>query len=241
MVTIHATNARMYAGTGDNWIWSNAVGTTASVNITYDPVYTQQTWGTTTNTINITYSGFINAADVWRDLHWSEYGETEEQRTARIEAARLAREQEALEAAEYAERAQLLLLSHLDEDEIERWLQYHELEVISQSGKRYLIDGSKTAHNIFELDEAGTKIKEFCVYGPGVPLADNALTQMLCLRYSEAHLLSRANAWDIHSGETVYRHVDLQALDAAAAFDEQRRLDGLGDNGIVLDVLDAAA
>jgi len=51
---------------------------------------------------------------------------------------------------------------------------------------------------VWEVNEQGRKIKEFCVHiGSTHPQADNVLAQKLALQYHEAHLLSRANVLTI--------------------------------------------
>lgn len=95
------------------------------------------------------------------------------------------------------QKAEQLLREHLTPEQERAWQENRAIFVTGQSGKRYQIKEGHT-HNVFEVDEAGRPVREFCVHvGFHVPKADNVLAQKLALQFNEAELLRRANWWDL--------------------------------------------
>lgn len=143
---------------------------------------------------------FTSATQVWYEIEQ----QTEEERAAAEEVRRQQQAEQARRAEENRlaqQRAETLLLEHLDETETERWKAKGEIHVRSQRGRRYCIRGDKRQHNIFELDESDTPVKELCVHiSAECPLADNVLAQKLALEHAEDHLLEKANTWDLVGG-----------------------------------------
>jgi hypothetical protein len=194
--TTASTTTATISYTNNDWMWSGSTGG--------DLWWSNNTITTSANTTNYLID-FQPATVVWRDVHFQTYHESEEDRAARLvseaaafEEQRRLNAQRDLERVGADARAEQLLLAHLDDDEVCRWAEHREINLRSQSGRRYCIDGRKTMHNIFEVDEHGERIKELCVYAAGdIPLNDNVLAQVLALRYAEEQLLARANVWDL--------------------------------------------
>lgn len=68
-----------------------------------------------------------------------------------------------------------------------------------QSGKRYKIKEGFT-HNFHEVDVDGKPLKEFCAHltwEAKCNAIDNVIAQLLALKFNEAHIVKRANVWDL--------------------------------------------
>ena len=90
-------------------------------------------------------------------------------------------------------RAERLLQEHLDEQQRREMAERGLFQVRGPSGKVYEIDTSKQMHNVFELDARGRRIRELCIYTPGVPQGDNLLAQKLMIEADEEGFRRIAN------------------------------------------------
>ena len=128
----------------------------------------------------------------------AKHAEEEKQRRERaLEEMRKRQDEYNARMAAAKERAEVLLLENLTEEQEKAWKQERAIFVTSQSGKRYKIKEGM-AHNVFELDETGRPVKELCVHvGAVCPNADNVLAQKLALEHHEDMFVKRANIWDL--------------------------------------------
>jgi hypothetical protein len=118
-----------------------------------------------------------------------------EQAQRQADYARIAKEA-AEKKVKAQKRAEQLLLTHLTHEQEKAWKENKVLFITGQSGKRYKIRHG-VAHNIWEVDEHGNHVKEFCVHIDhyGCPVEDNVLAQILGLRFNERATLRKANVW----------------------------------------------
>jgi hypothetical protein len=100
-------------------------------------------------------------------------------------------------------KAEELLAEFLSEEQLADFHK-HKCFRIMIGTKTYEIDCQKRQHNVFEIGANGHRIREHCIYASRgqepthVPLADNALAQMLMLETDEPKLLRIANQTDYH-------------------------------------------
>lgn len=117
------------------------------------------------------------------------------QRAAQAEADRLHNERRA-----EAERvARELLDSLLTPEQREMRDKLKRFRVVAQDGEVYEIEPGRLQHNVFRL-RGEQRVEELCLYHPGVPLADNAIAQMLMLQTDVAGFRKTANKWDLMDG-----------------------------------------
>ena len=107
------------------------------------------------------------------------------------EQARLAAEQKR-KKDEAIQRANDLLMMHLDEKQRRDWRLRQQFYVRSQSGKRFRIRNLGSM-NIDEMDEGDRVRANHCIVAPGVPLPDQLLAQKLMLEHNEAEFMRVAN------------------------------------------------
>lgn len=159
-----------------------------------------------------TESGYITTTNTWK--HWCDTTTTNatyrvvelppltaEQFAAQLESVRrreeehrrnLERERRLRKAAEA--RAEELLRTLLDAEQRAEYDRAKRFYVVSRSGKRYEIDTKRKMHNIFEVDPAGKRIEEHCIYADDdLPLPDNIAAQLLLLRANENEFRRIAN------------------------------------------------
>ncbi len=89
------------------------------------------------------------------------------------------------------QRAEALLLAHLDDEQRKQFEASRRFVVQVRSGRRYLIAAS-TVGNVSQIDEQNRVIVSHCAYAPGVPLWDHMLAQKLVLQADERLFLTRA-------------------------------------------------
>jgi hypothetical protein len=125
--------------------------------------------------------------------------ETEQERIARLECQRLAIEQGRLKAEELQreqakerDRAEALLREHLSEEQRCDLAAKKEFEVVSQLGKRYVIQRGYQG-NVFLLDEYRRRVNKYCIHPDNVVEADAMLAQMCWLKWNEEQFLQVAN------------------------------------------------
>lgn len=126
---------------------------------------------------------------------------TAEQKNAEADRLALCNKAEAERRAARAradERAELLLISLLDESQKEMLKREHRFLVECNSGRIYEIKRGR-AHNIKVLGpDKKTQLEELCVHVQGaIPDADNMVAQLLHLKVAEVDLRRQANIWDL--------------------------------------------
>lgn len=182
-------------------VWAATSGTTTSASAVW-PTWCEATSGTeTADTSAVVWwkwnsdAGYcqINARPRYQEIT-----ETDEQRKAREDRLR-ADAEDARNAAEMAkaaqEKAERLLQEHLDEDQRRQHAAEKRFFLVAQSGKRYEVDCQRRQHNVYEVDAAGKRLIEYCIYQRGdCPLPDNTLAQKLLLEHDEPAFLRIANA-----------------------------------------------
>lgn len=115
----------------------------------------------------------------------------------RAEERRIAAEARRQEAAFAQERAEELLTAHLTPEQLAEWKEKEQIHVVSPRGRRYCIRKGR-AHNVFEVDQRGRRVKELCGHvSESVPNADNVLAQKLAIELMEEQFLATCNVWDL--------------------------------------------
>lgn len=126
-----------------------------------------------------------------------EASEEANERARRIEEQRRQRqEEEARRRAarrEAEEKAQALLVEHLDELQRDEYEQTECFTVIGSDGGEYRISTNSREGNVWRMEE-GARVEELCGHLPGdIPLHDNALAQKLLLETDEDEFRRIAN------------------------------------------------
>lgn len=196
--------------TGDGSVWrywaaSATTATTAAYSDTTWRHWTNQdtsamttasTWTTWASTTSGVYTVKAQSAPAQTPTVESIAEYNRRQAVQLAESMRLHKEREAKHLAAKA-RAEQTLCEHLTEEQEKAWKENRAIFVTSQSGRRFKIKEGR-AHNIYELNEHGEAIREYCVHvEPYIPDADNVLAQKLALQHNEDALLRLANKWDL--------------------------------------------
>lgn len=96
-------------------------------------------------------------------------------------------------------RAAELLQACLTADEWSHYAEHGELTVMGSSGRVYAIQRGR-AHNVFELDAQGRRIREFCGHvRDAVPDDDNVLAQKLLIECDEEEFRRLANVRELRA------------------------------------------
>jgi hypothetical protein len=132
-----------------------------------------------------------NTGLTWQEPHrYPLPVETAAEIAAREEKAR----QEAARKARAEQQAENLLLELLTPEQRAGYRDAKKFHVIAQSGKRYEVDCRKRMHNVFEVNPAGKRVEEHCIYQRGdLPLPDNIAAQVLLLTADEEEFRRIAN------------------------------------------------
>ena len=94
------------------------------------------------------------------------------------------------------EKADVLLRSLLNDEQIKMMEEENRFFVMGQSGKLYEVLTNKTQHNVFEIEPNGHKrLMEFCIVAPRVPTGDHLAAQVLMLKTEESEFYRQANVW----------------------------------------------
>ncbi len=173
-----------------SWVDSATSGTTTSS----AGDYVWATWATAST------SSATSGNDWGLSPTPSRPAETEEQRQAKEEReqqqrlARLEKREADGRAREAArQKAEELLRSSLDEQQLEQFNETKWFVVISQSGKRYRIRRDWIG-NVDELNQDDRVIAKYCIHPRAtIPVADSMLTQKLMLEADEARFTEIAN------------------------------------------------
>lgn len=170
-----------------------------------------QSWNDVTSAASSVTGGWNTQAFNGWVVSQEEYRE----RTREAEAARRRREREwqerqrkqrkEREAASY--RARKLLVEHLDRQQrktLEK-LGYFDLKVnVGGAERTFRIFNNKYQHNVFELDERGQKVREFCAHtSHACPQSDHALAQKLMLEADPQQFFRVANIWNLNGGRRI--------------------------------------
>lgn len=133
--------------------------------------------------------------------------EAEREAARRAEEERRAAEQAEREraAAEAKARAEELLISVLDEQQIADYRAHNWFTCLGSDGHRYKIKYGRQ-HNIFRLNDAGNEVVEICGHvRDNVPHEDNMAAQKLHLESDAIGFLRIANAWALPSRASLPR------------------------------------
>lgn len=193
--------------TYDPWgVWTSTSSST--------PITVQYVWNSWVNATSTSYVDNTSSTQTFSVAVWDRWNRHPTQHSmrrlsqrgrdvfdARCES-RAASPQRNRQRIEVIERAETILCEHLPVEEVVRYHENKCFYVRAMSGRRYLIDCKKRQHNVFQVDEQGNKLMEHCalVSDPYVPDADNALAQLLMLRFNEQRFLEVANTWDLRHG-----------------------------------------
>lgn len=180
-------------------------GTTAAV--WYSWCDSDSTNSTTSASSGATWRQWVDSTDfsatastyrvVRREYRYAPPPETEEQKQARLareaEVARLAEERKRQEA-EALQRAEDLLVMHLNAQQLKDWQREKFFDVFSQSGKRFRIRNFGSL-NVEEYNEEGRLVMRHCIvpHRIRVPLPDQLLAQKFMLECHETDFMQIAN------------------------------------------------
>lgn len=176
-------------------VWVQWVGSATNI-----VTYTNAASGSVTDTVYSVWAQQVDLSKLSKEQRQALQLQQEQQEAAR----RVEREaNERIYAAQRErfaaarERATRLLMQHLSEDQIAMWNARSCIHVRSQSGRLFEIKRGR-AHNIFELNAQGKRIREYCVHvSTNCPDEDNVLAQKLALELNEAALFKVANKWEL--------------------------------------------
>jgi hypothetical protein len=185
--------------------WTVWVMNDSSTSATTEGVWGNWTSGTnyTVTNVWVSWAGTTNGNYPVTAPYTPPLPETEEQRAAREERARLHREQQQAREAECLvaqERAEQLLRDQLTIEQVAQLVQGNYFDVISESGKRYRVQRGRSK-NVALLD--GERItKRYCIHHDyDVPSPDVMLTQKLMLETMERDFLRIAN---VHPADAAF-------------------------------------
>lgn len=103
-------------------------------------------------------------------------------------------------------RAKKLLVENLNEKQ-RRTLEKHGWFEVKVGDRRFRIHNDRYQHNVFELDGAGAKLREFCAHtSHACPQEDHVLAQKLMLEGCPEEFFAIANQWDLSQGGRVLVH-----------------------------------
>ena len=196
-----------------SYIWqdwcSNSDTTGTSSSLANDNIWFEWTTGTgTSTTISFDTADRVGSNTVWYAWNTSDgltiarptATRTPEEQTRHAEAMQLAaiaevkRQKKVQEERAAAEkRAQKLLLSNLNHQQKQDWLNAKFFVVKAKSGRTFKVT-NKQHSNVIEIDGAGNSIVAWCA-GPsgGVPVQDQFLAQKYMLECNEDAFFQVAN------------------------------------------------
>jgi hypothetical protein len=202
---------------GDIWNTWNSVGTSSA---TTGGEMTASIWcnwitvGTSSATTGITTSSETNEQTwVYWVAHNSITGQTEvyqqpqvykppvltpeqvEAQRVAAEVAKVAAEAKAKAEKEAADRAEEILLEHLEEPQKKQWKERQEFVVLSQTGRKFKITKQRN-QNVLEINRLGKRMQGFCIVRPDVPLSDQLLMQKLLLEHAEDDFMRIAHQFN---------------------------------------------
>jgi len=178
--------------------WDAWNTSSTSVTSTGDTVFVQWvTDGTGSSTSNrITVHQSVPAYGNWV----ARQEETREQKAARAQQQlKWKAEQKERDAAKQQARfrAKKILAEHLtgvQKQTLEKE-GYFDVQVV---GRNFRIYNDRYQHNVFELDDQGKKIREFCAHtSHACPQEDHSLAQKLMLEHALENFQEIANVWDL--------------------------------------------
>lgn len=174
---IYYTNATTATVTVTHWNWyaEEIVGTETGAG-----GYVEQARGLNDpQVLRREFAGYAELTDAEKERYAAQVREVQE---------RAERERERRELA--AETAERLLVTCLNEDQINSWLVSKSF-FVETNGRRYLL---AHAHEPRRLDAAGLVLFTYCIHIPFVPRCDELLGFKLLLEADEEQFLSTANA-----------------------------------------------
>lgn len=183
-------NMSATAGTPSNvWRYWTDGTTTTTATVTMDATWA--TWNTTAYQLTPQHQYVPMTQERLAQL------QAERKAAAAIRDAELA--EQARKVASAKAKAEASLKEMLTPEQELAWVQNRHIFVTGQSGKRYKIKEGMT-HNFFEVDVDGTPLKEFCAHlswEAKCNVIDNVIAQLLALKFNEAHIVKKANVWDL--------------------------------------------
>lgn len=97
-------------------------------------------------------------------------------------------------------KAAVLLKRFLSGDQRRLYERKRAFYVLAEDGKRYEIDCRAKMHNIFEVDDSGVRLREYCIFQSGLlPKSDNHLAQKLLLESNLKRFKEIANITELRS------------------------------------------
>ena len=109
------------------------------------------------------------------------------------------------------EKADRLLRSLLNDEQIKMMEEEQRFFVMGQSGKLYEVLTNKTQHNVFEVEPNGNRrLMEFCIVAPRVPAGDHFAAQVLMLKTEEQEFYRQADVWRLDGNREQVHNAERQ-------------------------------
>lgn len=182
------TSGTTTTATDGVWVpWCDGTAASSATTYSINPVW--KTWSdSTSETNNCVYR--ISAPPITSE----QIAREREQAKRREEEYRRRCENERRLRIAAEKRAADLLRELLNPQQRAEYDERSRFYLRTASGRRYEVDCKQKMHNVFEVDAAGNRIEEHCIYASGdVPLPDNAAAQLLLLRANEDEFRRIAN------------------------------------------------
>lgn len=186
--------------TTDTHVWNRWAGTSSSSTDVW-PIWTTSTATSATVTNTDAWSAW-SATTSTSGLNATTWAEWSDQpaRTPRHARPRACRPR----VSEARERADKLLVEHLSAEQEQSLAQHGYFDVdtfVDGRNRRFRIYNNKYQHNVFEIDESGRKLREYCAHtSHACPQSDHALAQKLLLERNPLEFFRVANIWDVRDG-----------------------------------------
>lgn len=176
-------------------IYSNTWGSGNSSYLTYTGTSASNTLTWDSWLGNSISTSYTTTTDPWpRWVNGGSLGYVRAVPVPESDEQRQAREERRAQAEAAKQRAKELLVAFLDEEQTAEFEERQEFHVRGSAGRRYCLKRGR-AHNVFEVDDDGRKVVEFCGHvRDSIPDDDNVLAQMLFIQNDEEGYRKLANA-----------------------------------------------
>jgi hypothetical protein len=186
-------------------VWSTQSNATSTTGVVFDDVWAS--WNDLTSSVTTNYTGEWQRWVISNDEYRERRKETEAARRRREREWRAEQTRKRKEREAATSRARKILVEHLDQDQ-RRTLDQHgyfDIKIEVAGAERvFRIFNNKYQHNVFELDESGNKVREFCAHtSHACPQSDHALAQKLLLEADPQQFFRVANIWNLRGGRQI--------------------------------------
>lgn len=201
----NATGSPTYTTSDIAWDrWANT-STSSSTSTDVWPIWTSNTATTTSSDAWIVWNSTTTTSGL-NATTWSTWSD-QPVRALREGRSRVRSPRTFVDVSAAKERADKLLVEHLSAEQEQSLAQHGYFDMgtlVDGKNRRFRIYNNKYQHNVFEIDENGRKLREYCAHtSHACPQSDHALAQKLILEHSPSEFLRVANIWDLEGGRRV--------------------------------------